>query len=124
MRKKSLGFLMVALPLLAGCQSTQEIAAADDDRCRSYGLAFGTPEYAQCRQFQQADHTRRYEADKQAMAQQRMADAIRDSNTPKRSETLPTRSTTTFASNPSPRTCSPRTENGATYIRCDDPSSK
>ncbi len=40
--------------ILTGCVSQQQIAAkrsADDDTtCTSYGLKFGTPEYAQCRQ--------------------------------------------------------------------------
>lgn len=39
---------------LAGCVSTQDKIAnqnsTDDGTCSSYGLKFGTPEYAQCRQ--------------------------------------------------------------------------
>lgn len=40
-----IGFL-----LLSGCMSPGEQWAANDDaRCSSYGLNYGTPEYAQCR---------------------------------------------------------------------------
>ncbi len=48
-------FLLFALCAAAsGCMSSQEIAArqqaADNSTCVSYGLKFGTSEYAQCRQ--------------------------------------------------------------------------
>jgi hypothetical protein len=50
--KRSLLFLAVLA--LMGCTSAEEVrqknAALDDETCRSYGLTFGTPEYAQCRQ--------------------------------------------------------------------------
>jgi hypothetical protein len=36
--------------------------------CQGYGLPKGSPEYVQCRQFQQADRTARYQADQQAYA--------------------------------------------------------
>lgn len=37
------------LVLLAGaCQSTQEIRAADEARCRSYGFRKGTDAFAKC----------------------------------------------------------------------------
>jgi hypothetical protein len=41
--------------LLTGCvgsgyQRNVAIQQTDDERCQSYGLKFGTPEYAQCRQ--------------------------------------------------------------------------
>jgi hypothetical protein len=42
--------VVVAGLACAGCAPTmQEIAASDDAVCKSYGLLFGTPEYAQCR---------------------------------------------------------------------------
>lgn len=47
------GVVVLAFLVLAGCYhgpSQQEIAAQDDMTCRSYGINFGTPEYAQCRQ--------------------------------------------------------------------------
>ena len=37
------------LPGTAGYEDTNDFAAVDDKQCRSYGLAFGTPEYANCR---------------------------------------------------------------------------
>jgi len=42
--------VFVVVLTLSGCASREEIAAGDDDKCLSYGLKFGTPEYAQCRQ--------------------------------------------------------------------------
>ncbi len=49
--------------LLAGCASRQEIAAVDDDTCQSYGAAYGSPAYIQCRmqrdQLRQQDRTAR-----------------------------------------------------------------
>lgn len=49
--------LSIIAVVSAGCESSAELAAraaaraADDDSmCQSYGLKFGTPEYAQCRQ--------------------------------------------------------------------------
>jgi len=42
--------LVIAMVGLAGCGPTrQEIAANDAEACASYGVKFGTPEYAQCR---------------------------------------------------------------------------
>jgi hypothetical protein len=51
---KAYGYLPVLLGLvLSACASDKEreaqLAAADDGRCKSYGLQFGTSEYAQCR---------------------------------------------------------------------------
>jgi hypothetical protein len=37
------------LPGTAGYVDPEKFAKADDQKCQSYGLAFGTPEYAQCR---------------------------------------------------------------------------
>jgi hypothetical protein len=34
---------------LAGCVTSQDIAASDDDACRSYGAEPGTQAYFQCR---------------------------------------------------------------------------
>jgi hypothetical protein len=43
-----------SLIVLAGCASNEDRIAArdanDEATCQSYGLKFGTPEYAQCRQ--------------------------------------------------------------------------
>jgi hypothetical protein len=42
------------LPGTAGYSDPNKFAGVDDENCRSYGLAFGTPEYAACRvQFSQ-----------------------------------------------------------------------
>lgn len=41
--------VLLGLLLLSGCISREEIDANDDARCSSYGLKYGTPEYAQCR---------------------------------------------------------------------------
>jgi hypothetical protein len=50
--------LVVGVGALAGCQTAQEQArneaSADDAACRSYGLQFGTPPYAECRQRREA----------------------------------------------------------------------
>lgn len=35
--------------LLAGCQTTEDRIAVDDRKCRSYGVAVGSPAYVQCR---------------------------------------------------------------------------
>ena len=37
------------LPGTAGYDNPDKFADADDKQCRSYGLAFGTPQYADCR---------------------------------------------------------------------------
>lgn len=50
--------LVAGVVALGGCQTARERAqqqarneaAADDAACRSYGLQFGTPAYAECRQ--------------------------------------------------------------------------
>ena len=44
--------LLTAFPLFA-CQSPEEIASADDARCRSYGGAPGSDAYVNCRVAQQ-----------------------------------------------------------------------
>src|SRR5712672_2863202 len=51
-------FAMAAFAaLLSGCAATHaELAAVDDEKCRSYGAQPGTPAYAQCRM--QLDTTR------------------------------------------------------------------
>lgn len=41
---------------LTGCASSAQIAAMDDQKCRSYGSAPGSPAYVQCRT--QLDTTR------------------------------------------------------------------
>lgn len=55
--------------LLASCQSSKELAAADDAKCQSYGLKMGTGEYAECRHAQEVERRRRYEADRRASIQ-------------------------------------------------------
>lgn len=37
------------LLLVAGCQTSEELATADDQQCRSYGAAPGSDAYIQCR---------------------------------------------------------------------------
>jgi hypothetical protein len=48
------GALLLGAVALGGCQTAAEQRAAedrsDDAVCRSYGLKFGTPAYAECRQ--------------------------------------------------------------------------
>ncbi len=42
--------MVISLIALAACGPTREqLNAQDDGLCRSYGLSFGTPQYAQCR---------------------------------------------------------------------------
>jgi hypothetical protein len=45
---------LAAALLLVGCASKQEMIAADNNACKSMGLKFGTPEFAQCRMVQDA----------------------------------------------------------------------
>jgi len=50
-------FAIAALTaLLSGCATRAELAAADDEKCRSYGAQPGAPAYVQCRT--QLDTTR------------------------------------------------------------------
>jgi len=37
------------LPGTAGYDDPKKFEKVDDEQCRSYGLVFGTPEYADCR---------------------------------------------------------------------------
>jgi hypothetical protein len=39
--------LLICATVLSGCAA--KLAAKDDERCKAYGLAFGTPAYADCR---------------------------------------------------------------------------
>ena len=46
---KSVSWIFIAAAL-AGCMpSPRELADRDDETCRSYGLIYGTPNYATCR---------------------------------------------------------------------------
>lgn len=47
--KLTLGLLMAAGILLAGCQTTEDRIAADDAQCRSYGTRPGDQNYINCR---------------------------------------------------------------------------
>jgi len=73
-----LAIIFVCGVLLAGCVSRQEIAAqhaADEDTtCISYGLKFGTPEYAQCRQNAAAQRVATEQA--QSVASMRLGQTI------------------------------------------------
>lgn len=44
------------LPGTAGYDNPEKFSEADDKQCRSYGLAFGTPQYADCRLRLSAQH--------------------------------------------------------------------
>ena len=67
---KALPFLLVLL--LAGCMTQKEreakLAAADDDKCKSFGLQFGTPQYADCRVKMTQIHASEEMAENQAAA--------------------------------------------------------
>jgi hypothetical protein len=77
MSRKFLVPVLIAASLsLAGCQTAEELAQEDDSTCRSYGLQFGTPDYAQCRQYQQSDRTARYQAYQQRQAIENAARAF------------------------------------------------
>lgn len=82
------GYLLAlaACLALAGCQTTEEIAQEDDSICRGYGLQFGTPDYAQCRQFQQSDRTARYQAYQQRQAMESVARTIQNTAAQKESD--------------------------------------
>lgn len=78
MRKIYSALLLSACLLVAGCQTAEELSQEDDMICRGYGLQFGSPEYAQCRQFQQADRTAKYQAYQQRQAMESAARAIQN----------------------------------------------
>ena len=65
-------------PDFDGVLTPEELAQQDDQVCRSYGMAFGTPEYAQCRQFQQADRTAKYQAYQQRQAAESVARSLQN----------------------------------------------
>jgi hypothetical protein len=52
------------------------LAQQDDAICQGYGLQKGSPDYVQCRQFQQADRTARYQAEQQSYAIWSAANAL------------------------------------------------
>jgi hypothetical protein len=68
MKRATALLAVLSAVFVAGCQTTEELAQQDDMICQGYGLPKGSPEYVQCRQFQQADRTARYQADQQAYA--------------------------------------------------------
>lgn len=41
--------VLILAAALAGCASQQQVIATDDVRCRSYGIAVGSPPYVACR---------------------------------------------------------------------------
>jgi hypothetical protein len=47
---------LAVLLLLAGCVTAQQQTASDNDHCKSMGLKFGTPDFAQCRMLQDFRH--------------------------------------------------------------------
>jgi len=54
MRNAIVNLLVLAIPLagLSGCASTEEIRAADEAACGSYGFQPNTPDFAACLQRQ------------------------------------------------------------------------
>jgi hypothetical protein len=68
MKKIAALLAVVSALFVSACQTTEELAQQDDAICQGYGLPKGSPDYVQCRQFQQADRTARYQADQQAYA--------------------------------------------------------
>lgn len=42
---------------VSGCVTAEQRMAADDAKCRSYGVAPGTPPYVQCRMLQDQNRT-------------------------------------------------------------------
>jgi hypothetical protein len=49
---------IVCTPMLGGCVSDAELAAADDNDCRSYGAHPGSQAYFQCRMVKSDRHDR------------------------------------------------------------------
>lgn len=41
--------LIIVGTFLGGCATSADRAAADDEKCRSYGAKPGSPDYVQCR---------------------------------------------------------------------------
>lgn len=75
--KRSAVFLAVLSGfVLTGCQTAEQLAQQDDAICQGYGLQKGSPDYVQCRQFQQADRTARYQAEQQTYAVWSAANAL------------------------------------------------
>ena len=64
MRARDFAVLLLSLPLLA-CQTPEEIAAADDSQCRSYGAKPGSDAYVNCRVAQQKISQRRIHRQRQ-----------------------------------------------------------
>lgn len=77
--------LLVAVIALAGCKSQQQVlaerTAEDDAKCKSYGMQFGTPQYADCRM--KLDQAREARALQDYADQQRTLDNIQRSMAPK-----------------------------------------
>jgi hypothetical protein len=74
--KKVIVSLFVAAGLAACSETAAELAQRDDAICQGYGLEKGSPQYVQCREFQQADRTTRYQAYQQRQAIWDVANAI------------------------------------------------
>jgi opacity protein-like surface antigen len=63
-------FLLLALPalLLAGCVSAEDMAAQDDNQCKSYGAAQGSDTYVQCRMWAQSQRQQAQQFDRKLSA--------------------------------------------------------
>ncbi|MEP0150015.1 hypothetical protein [Roseibium sp.] len=67
---------LAALPAIAACQTPEQMAAADDQTCRSYGANPGSDAYMACRLQQQrlrADEDLRFRQGMAALGQQMQA---------------------------------------------------
>lgn len=51
--------VFLALLALSGCASAEQIAAADNAKCQSFGATPGTPTYVECRMEQDRLRARR-----------------------------------------------------------------
>jgi hypothetical protein len=58
------------LPGTAGYERSHAALASDDEKCQSYGLGFGTPAYAECRQNFEAQRAARFNAGAALLMQQ------------------------------------------------------
>jgi len=53
---RKLLILAASMLALAGCQTAQQVAAADDATCRGYGAKVGSDAYVQCRSMADQRH--------------------------------------------------------------------
>lgn len=122
--------VICATILFAACQSSRELAAADDAKCQSYGLKVGSGEYAECRHAQEVERRRRYEAAMRTPFQQSNVSTIQSnigghgpmgspqSTFPVSSPAKVTTTTSSTSSSTGTGSCSTQASGGARTVNC------